>query len=284
MNSMSDAVVGLFKAFENPKMFVKPGDYQENELWHCGKCRTPKQHRVEFQGTVYTPFCECLCGKEHDEALRRQREQDKIERRRQICFPDYETSLWRFESDNGLGDVHAMQVARNYAQNFEVMSQQKHLGLLFYGDTGVGKSFAAACIANFLIDNGYSCYMSDFTQIEGMLWDADSKQQVYNEIAAYDLLVIDDLGKERDSEYVSEIVMNVIEMRCRNGKPVIVTTNLTPNDLTNPQENNSRKLIRKKRVYSRLYKMTIPVKYNGIDRRLSIMEKNHADVKELLGL
>ena len=284
MNSMSDAVIGMFKAFENPEMFVKPGDYQKHDIWHCGKCHTPKQNRVEFQGTVYTPFCECLCDKKHDEAIRRQREQDKIERRRQICFPDYETSLWRFESDNGLGDVHAMQVARNYAQNFEVMSQQKHLGLLFYGDTGVGKSFAAASIANFLIDNGYSCYMSDFTQIEVMLWDSDSKQQVYNEIAASDLLVIDDLGKERDSEYVNEIVMNVIEMRCRNGKPVIVTTNLTPEELTNPSEKDKRKRIRKKRVYSRLYKMTVPVKYNGTDRRLGIMEKNYADVEELLGL
>ena len=51
----------------------------------------------------------------------------------------------------------------------------------------------------------------------------------------YPLLILDDFGMERGTEYGLEQVFNVIDSRYRSGKPLIVTTNLTLDDLHNPE-------------------------------------------------
>ena len=63
------------------------------------------------------------------------------------------------------------------------------------------------------------------------------------------LLIIDDFGMERGTEYGLEQVYNVIDSRYRSGKPLIVTTNLTLDSLQNPQDTAHA------RIYDRLLEM-----------------------------
>ena len=273
----------LLTQYEKAENFVRKGDFKKNGVWYCGICKTPKQTVIEFpvgSGIFRKPFSTCKCIADEEKAVREKKEREAAERRRTICFPDYPTSLQKFEADKGISDPKAMQSVRNYAENFEIMYHEKHLGLMLYGDVGTGKSFAAACIANSVLDRGYTCYFTDFDTIFNDLWDAKEKSIFLNELASYDLLVIDDFGVERESDYTNEIITKVINARCRNGKPMILTTNLTPAEI-NPSNLEDRN---KQRIYSRLFQMVMPIKFEGADNRLNIMYQNAEDVKELLGL
>ena len=200
-----------------------------------------------------------------------------IENRRKKCFGEFYLRLkdQKFENDDKCGDAQSMKSIFLYAENFEKMLSM-HKGLLIYGDIGVGKSFAAACAANRIIEKGYKCKMTDFSKIINMLWGMTSgKQEYIDKLNAPDLLIIDDLGAERDTEYANEIIMNVISARCKSGKPIIITTNIIPKEFTE---------IKKQRIYSRLYEMCIPINFKGQDRRQKIMADDYMQLKELLEL
>ena len=132
---------------------------------------------------------------------------------------------------------------------------------MFYGSVGTGKSFMAACIANELLDRGYSCFMTTFARIFNEYQETWEKQSYIRRLMQYDLLIIDDLAMERDTSTMNEIVFNVIDERNRCRKPLIVTTNLTGDELKHPAD------VSKSRIYSRLFEMCIPFHVTGNDRR-----------------
>ena len=71
------------------------------------------------------------------------------------------------------------------------------------------------------------------------------------------LLIIDDLGAERNTDYALEKVYNVIDSRVRTNKPMILTTNLTLNEMLQCTD------IRYKRVYDRIFETCYPVEMPG---------------------
>ena len=257
------------------------GDYIVDGLLYCGKCHTKKQTRIELFGQIKNPYCLCQC-----EVERREKEKQEIERQQRLMriedmrragFSEKEMRGWTFANDDKQ-NPKISAIAKNYVDNFETMKERKK-GLLFFGSVGTGKSFHAAEIVNALIDKGYPCLMTNFSRlvntIQGMY---DGKQQYIDGLNKFDLLVIDDLAAERDTEYMNEIVFNIIDCRYRAGLPLIVTTNLTADELKKP--NN----IGKERTYSRLMEMTIPVEVKGIDRRKKILNNDYSDLSDILGL
>ena len=106
----------------------------------------------------------------------------------------------------------------------------------------------------------------------------DGKQEYIDGLNQFDLLVIDDLASERDTEYMGEIVQNIIDSRYRSNLPLIITTNLTSDELKHPST------IRKERIYSRLFEMCVPVEVKGSDRRKEKLINNYREFKEMLGI
>ncbi len=264
------------------KMVFSQKDYMMDGLLYCGKCRTPKQMRIQAFGTVQMPYIPCAC---EEERYRREEEEQKalenslkIAKIRSKCFINKRLTDWTFENDNQEGNAAVMNSVHKYALHFSEMLKAGK-GLLLYGTQGVGKSYAAACVANHVIDNGYTCVMTKFSRIinivSGMYQD---KQDYIDELCRNDLLIIDDLSAERSTDYADEIVMNVIDTRCTFGLPLIVTTNLTADEMKHAKN------ISKKRIYSRLFEMTIPLEYVGEDRRKYTMLKNYEPYKKLLDL
>ncbi len=124
-----------------------------------------------------------------------------------------------------------MPVARKYVQNWEQM-KEKNIGLLIWGDVGCGKSFLAGAIANALIDQEVRVKMTNFTAILNDLSSTfEGRNEYLNRLCSYPLLIIDDFGMERGTEYGLEQVYSVIDGRYRSKKPLIVTTNLTLTEL-----------------------------------------------------
>lgn len=257
------------------------GDYYKDGLLYCCKCNTQKQTKIEVFGKIKTPFCLCKCEKEKRDREEEQRQlieqQRKIENLKRMGFPDSEMQKWTFDKDDGKnGKVST--VAHNYVENFSEM-WKKGKGLLLYGNVGTGKTFISACIANALIDKGYPCLVTNFARltntISGMY---DGKQQYIDGLDKFSLLVIDDLASERDTEYMGEIVQNIIDARYRSGQPLIVTTNLTADELKHPAE------MRKQRIYSRLLEMCVPIEVKGTDRRKEKLKDDYKEMEKLLGL
>ena len=268
---------------ERAKQTIKAaeGDYFVDGLLYCGKCNTPKQCRVTIFGKERTPMCLCKC--EVEKRDREEAERKKIERMmeiqklRRMGFPESEMYKWTFAADD-MEHPKISGVMHNYAGNFEKM-RQKGKGLLLYGSVGSGKSFYAACIVNHLIDEGIPCLMTNFSRlvntIQGMY---DGKQDYIDGLNRFDLLVIDDLSAERDTEYMNEIIFNIIDSRYRAGLPLIITTNMTAEEIKNPAD------IRKQRIYSRLLEMTIPIEVSGYDRRRQKLKNDYAEFTDILGL
>ncbi|CBL18615.1 DNA replication protein [Ruminococcus sp. SR1/5] len=130
----------------------------------------------------------------------------------------------RIPSDADISDA-VMHRAKNYVENWDEM-KRNHIGCLFWGPVGTGKSFIAGCIANELLKQEVTVKMTNFNTIIDDIFPLADKTEYINALASYQLLVIDDLGVERNSEYALGTVFSVIDRRVRSGRPLIITTNL----------------------------------------------------------
>ena len=94
------------------------------------------------------------------------------------------------------------------------------------GNVGNGKSYLAGCIANALMEKEVPVYMTNFAVILGDLSPGFTGRNEYiSRLCRYPLLIIDDFGMERGTDYGLEQVFHVIDTRYRSNKPLIATTN-----------------------------------------------------------
>lgn len=228
----------------------EPGDYLQDGLLYCGHCRTPKQCRLKIGDQARIVGCMCACQTREYEALRaaeRDREERlRLRKLRAECVQDRQLELCVFEAAQ---DSRNIRWCREYVEQWPEMLKVNE-GLLFYGDTGSGKTFAAACIANALLAKGVPVMVTSLPRIINAGWD---KSEIIANLHRYPLMVLDDLGAERDSEYALETVYTVIDERYKSGKPMIVTTNLSLQELKNPKN------MAYQRIYSRVLQMCVPV-------------------------
>ena len=92
----------------------------------------------------------------------------------------------------------------------------------------------------------------------------------------YTLLVIDDMGIERESQYTVETIYTVIDERYKSGKPFIITTNLQLDALKNPQD------VEHARIYDRIMERCMPVFFGGKNYRSELGQGNRDTAKKVL--
>ena len=262
------------------------GDYYDEEgFLMCGNCHTRKQFDVDMRelfGEIRRVPVMCKCAKEKQEAEKKARELNelrmKIEKLKQSGISDPEYLKWTFEKDDQM-NLKLSQAVRRYVDKWDEM-QEKNMGLMFYGNVGTGKSFFAACIANAVIDKGIPAIMTNMPSLITALsqdYEKD-KAQILARLSEVPLLILDDVGVERDTTFAYEKVQEIVDTRYRSGKPLIITTNLSPKELANPAD------IRYKRVYDRLLEMCYPILVDGASRRMGKAYQKSKDAKDLLGL
>lgn len=177
-----------------------------------------------------------------------------------MCFSDSGLYNWTFDNDNGKNPN--MNRAKCYVDRWDKMLSE-NIGLLLWGEVGTGKSFFAACIANALIEQCVSVKMTNFAAILNDLFSCDNKNEYIDRLNESSLLIIDDLGIERNTEYALEQVYNIIDARYKSNKPVIITTNLSLTELKHPSDTAH------KRIYDRILEMCVPIRFNGENMRSS---------------
>ena len=271
----------MFDFMDHIQVQKEPGLEQyrgEDGLIYCGKCHTPVQCRITFEGRERIMPCICKCQKEERERQeQRMKEEEQllyVRRLKAAGIQERHLQDWTFASAT---DTPSVQMAKRYTENWKKVKAE-NLGLLLWGDVGTGKSFLAACIANALLEKGVPVLMTNFSKILNQMGAMYSDER-YRYIASFNrfsLLIIDDLGIERNTEYALEQVYAVIDERYKTGLPLIITTNLTISQLRNPED------VAHARIYSRILEMCTPVHVPGLDRRTAIGKSKQELVKEVL--
>lgn len=251
-----------------------------NGLIYCSKCHTPRQKRIEVAGKVIEPRCMCACQTEDYDQREQERKHreflDIVAKNRSIGLPDPGLRKHTFENDLGYNPKQ-IRMAKRYVQHWEEM-QKNSTGLLLWGDVGTGKSFIAGCIANALLDKGVPVIMTNFARLLNKLTDtyAGDRNAYIDSFKRYPLMIIDDLGVERNSEFAREQVFSVIDSRYRSELPMIVTTNLTLEELQHPED------LSRSRIYDRILERCLPIRVNDQNIRELNQVATFAQAKQLL--
>lgn len=245
----------------------------------CGKPLTMLISKPELALFKRVPIL-CDCGKKREEEKAQREWEQIIDTNRKRCFQESRSAdkdrliSATFDKDDN-PSCEASRIARGYSKLFqEAMcggdSLRKGTGLLLYGPPGTGKSFYAACIANDVISRGNTALYTTFGSIAARMQESyEARPEIMAELEKPSLLILDDLGAERDTEYMQEIVFEVINLRYRRSKPMIVTTNLTATELMNTEA------VGKNRIYDRLMECCEPVAVTGESKRKEMYKERH---------
>lgn len=266
---------------------VHKGDFYDKEgLLVCGICKEHRQAIMEFANPTEddpkhkTPLkvvAPCRCEKEKEENEKREIAKAYISKLRKKSYMDekfYTATFSSFETDKY--NERNLRLCKRYATAFDEMLK-KNQGLMFWGGVGTGKTYAAACIANYLIEQKIPVVMISTVRIlENIEKGKVDKEELFERMYDATLLIVDDLGAERNSSYALEKIYNIIDTRCGSNMPMIVTTNMTLEEMQSEAD------IGLARVCDRLIEVCHPMQFTGPSRRKKAAWSNFNNMSKLL--
>lgn len=269
-SQLMDSEPALRKVKHLTKTYIDP----ESGLHYCERCHTPAEYISPIDGRPVPCMCKCL-KERRDKLIAEERAKAKNtreQRRIDNCFVAPAMRNMTFDRDDGESGT-AMETARSYARQF---GKDTDFGLLFFGKPDAGKTFASACIANELLDRGLRVVVRSMPRLIMDLGKTSDTNAMLDELMSSDLLVIDDLGAERDTSYGQELVYSLIDGRYCTRAPMIVSTNLTRDELMDRTDVSCA------RIYGRVLEMCLPVEFDSNRRRAT--KDNYACMRAKLGL
>lgn len=275
MKEMAEILIeGVRYSFNHETEYMKDGHA------YCKTCHERKDGEVKSLMDMKFIFKNnCKCDRERLEKQKQREKEQEIERLKRSCF--ISMSQWAYTFDNYKGEKDKSYIiAKNYVKEYEQMKKE-NIGLLFCGTVGSGKTYLACCIANSLIEQyQISVKIRNFAQILGELqkggFDFD-KNAYIESLVNTSVLILDDLGIERDTSYAKEQVYNIVNSRYLKQKPTIFTTNLPYEKIQNSDDG-----VEYERIYSRIIEMCIPIKVMGEDFRKRLQKEKLKQNKERL--
>lgn len=250
-----------------PKDEPEEGSYYigEDGLKHCSICDGALEARIPWPwgSKMESIMCRCQIDKYNADMAALKTDETSLQILRYTSI-NRKLNPWisdaTFEKDNG--SQPKLSFCKEYAKNFED-KLKRGSGLILLGSCGTGKSFGAACILNAVLAQGYRALMISIEKIAEQAEEAgfDGKGEYFDDLMNIPLLIIDDLGTARETEYMMEITNRVISDRDKSMKPVIVTTNITFDEIKNPKNDEWA------RIWSRINARAIPINFSGTDKR-----------------
>lgn len=268
MVRIKELIEGVMKGTDNPNAVRN----KQGRIY-CKVCGEQLE-RYDSKYSCYFPrACSCIVNERKKKEARVK--QMQLDLARSKCFGGRDKSRLkeaRFENDKGY-NPDQMRKAKGFANGFKKILYgldgfDKGQGLLFWGTVGTGKSYIAACIANDVLEQGYEVRYLSFVDIATRLQNNFGQTEaILEEIRRPALVIFDDLGAERQSEWMQEKVLQVINIRMESMKPMILTTNLTLTEMSDTQDQQ------KKRIYDRLWECCDPIELNGDSRRRAALKE-----------
>lgn len=154
--------------------------------------------------------------------------------------------------------TNILAISKKYIRDFH---EKNDLNLLLWGPTGQGKTFLLNCIAAELIKSDVIVIYQTAYEILKTIEDRKFKNiddDKYNLYFEADLLIVDDLGIEFVNSFTTSEIFNIINTRLLRGKKTLISTNLSPKELSETYTD---------RVFSRVFQKFVPIKFFGPDLR-----------------
>lgn len=183
-------------------------------------------------------------------------------------FEHFSLDVYSDQVDSNIGKSPRDIAARNHkvCYNFTADFGKTFDNLILYGQAGLGKTFLCNCIAKELLDHSKSViYLTAFNLfklLENYRFHNDESGISYEtiqEIYQCDLLIIDDLGTELNNAFTTSELFSLINARLLDEKPIVISTNLSPNGLANQYSD---------RIVSRIFGNYKVLNFIGSDIRL----------------
>ena len=220
--NMNGVLEGLKTA---SKAVASDGAERVDGILTCPRCGTPRQTVIvnPFTGLPEVVGCMCKCQAEELARLK-DRDEARARSRRAASmggagFSAEEMGACTFARARMTAELEKCQ---RYADGFEDFAKDG-LGLLLYGNRGTGKTFAALCIANKVRADGHGVRVVSMAALANLPFDEARDEAA--QAQRCELLVLDDLGAERRTEWTGGMAFDVIDYRYRKGLPTVVTTN-----------------------------------------------------------
>lgn len=192
----------------------------------CPACGGSGWRIVERNGVSGAERCDCLSGE------RLQRLEDKAAIPPLYRNASLDNFLAPDEKDNPIAHRELKAVMNDIRMFAREFPTAKRPGLLLIGEPGTGKTHLAVAALRMLIDRGFEGLFFDYQNLLDRIrsgWDPNSgssDKEAYRFALDSEVLLIDDLGAHRVSDWVEDTVTSIITWRCNNKKALIATTNL----------------------------------------------------------
>jgi DNA replication protein DnaC len=168
---------------------------------------------------------------------------------------------------------NALRLVKSFVREFPAVD---HPGLLLVGETGTGKTHLAVAALKALLGRGHECIFYDYQNLLDRIrsgWDANAgaaDREAYRNALETEVLLLDDLGSHRTTDWIEDTVTSIITYRCNHRKPLIATTNLPDHELVGKDKDYGPKTLGEvigRRARSRLHEMCKVVEISVKDYR-----------------
>ncbi|MBZ9608662.1 ATP-binding protein [Clostridium estertheticum] len=228
----------------------------------------------ESTGEFKVQYCKCREEKIYSDRLRFANIPAEFE---SLTVNSFNTNLYKKEGSKAISQ-NAKTMVANYVKSFSKF-EELGKGIYFYSKTkGSGKTRLAVSLGNVLLKNlkqqvkFITC--SDLLKEIKNTYNKDSKyseSQLVDSINKVNILIIDDIGVERPTNWVNEMLFSVLDNRMKYNKITIFTSNCAVEELEHDE-----------RLKSRLTKMCIPVKMPEEDIRKFLAYKENESLQDML--
>ena len=194
----------------------------------CNACGKPRTAFIDWD-TGYKPVpCACMMRAAQDEKRKARAEEANRQRRESpLNLRGLETCT--FAADDS-PDGEASRLCRDYVAHWAEM-EKNGLGFILSGSLGTGKSYLAACVVNALTAQGITAIMTSSARFVACVQAAKAPAEVHDALNRFRLVVLDDVGAERSTDYAAEQIESFVDARMLLKRPLIVTTNIGGKDL-----------------------------------------------------
>lgn len=231
---------------------------------------------------IVQPKCRCETekfiherNKSNEEEIKRQ-----IERKFSISnlgerFAECKFDTFAFRP----GTEKVVSNAKAYAEHFEQMIPD---GLLIWGIPGNGKSHLAAAIAHEVKANKKTVVFQTVPELLERIRNTfnnrntESEREIMDALLYCDLLVLDDIGAEKVTGWVLEVLYRIVDGRYRKKKPIVYTTNLKPSELKDQLVDVNGI----DRIYDRMVETSIIIENKGTSYRREIARNRLGQLRD----
>lgn len=213
-------------------------DLSYDEVHKAVYSKMPPKHKRNDIGKVGVP---CKCQQAViDGTAKSERDAEriaKIKDNKYSCFPAaalHQETFSKWGNDN-----KHLQAAKKYCQKFNEMWDSGK-GLVLCGRAGAGKSIASICLANELLERGFSVKYKVQPEIE--FEDIEYRNTMLKDLISCNVLIIDDLNLSELKKYGREIIFYILESRIKAKRPTIITSNITKAGLQHPTNAQDKRI------------------------------------------